>query len=173
MIPPQTSGKTAEVSASPDKQALKRESKRLIRAAGGVEAAAMFARPNKTAMGEYGSQNTDRFMPVDAIADLEAVTRGTAGWPIMTRMLAAMSSCAVVELPQADALQTDWFKQIGCLASDNGKIAEALCDAAADGVVTAEEVLTKRLIALCDDQILHTVNLRARLERIVEEGQTA
>lgn len=165
-----SSGKAGEISA-PAKQALKRETKRLIEAAGGLEAAALYARPNKTAMGDYGSpNNADRFMPIDAVADLEAITRGSAGWPIVTRMLAKLAGCALVELPTAAPGGGDWMRRIGKLAQDHGALAKRICDAAEDGEVTAAEIRANDLIGLCDDAILTIVNLRALFERTIEDG---
>lgn len=164
-------GKAGRISATADKQAIKRDTKALIRAAGGVEAAASYSRTGKTAMGDYQNRNIDSYMPIDVVADLEAVTHDTAGWPIITRRLATMAGGAFVELPEPGKLDSGWFEQIGQLAADHGKLSERLCAAAADNSVTAAEIAEADLIAVCDDAILHLVNLRARFERIAEEAR--
>jgi hypothetical protein len=164
-------GKARIISASSDKQALKRDTKALIRAAGGVEASASYCRTGKSAMGDYQNRNVDSYMPIDVVADLEAVTHDTAGWPIITRRLATMAGGAFVELPEADAMDIGWLSQIGQLAADHGKLSARLCEAAADNTVTPKEVDDLELIAVCDDAIMHLVNLRARFERIAKEGR--
>jgi hypothetical protein len=166
------SGNMGCFSTAPDKQALKRETRALIKAAGGLEAAATLCRPGKTQLGNYQSFNADDYMPIDVVADLEAVTHGTAGWPILTRRLATMAGGAFVELPEPDAMDRGWYAELGTLAADQAGISQRICMAVSnDDDVDAAEVKKLRLIEACDDAILHLVNLRARFERIAEEGR--
>jgi hypothetical protein len=167
------SGKPREVSAphnAPDKQALKNASKRLGQAAGGIEAAANYCRVGKTLLGDYGSPNNETFMPVDVVADLEAVTHGTAGWPLVTRMLAAEAGCALVELPKPTAPDANWFAQLGKLCSETGDVINRLGEALADGNVCGKDVRRLNLVSECDDAIAALVNMRARFEHIDAAG---
>ena len=159
-----------DVCHAPHHAVLKRDTKALIRAAGGLEAAAQYSRPNKTVLSDYQSASTVSFMPIDVIADLEAVTRDTAGWPLLTRRLATMNGCSLVALPEPGSLDGNWFEQIATLTGDYSKVSQRLCNAASDGKVTADEVEAADLISACDEAIHHLVNLRARFERIAEEG---
>lgn len=88
---------------SPFKQALKLATRELVRAAGGQEAAVGFTRfARHQALSDFGNpapEHDARFIPVDAVADLEAVTRGTPGWPQVTRALARTQGFALVPLP--------------------------------------------------------------------------
>jgi hypothetical protein len=167
------SGNPREVSAphnAPDKQALKLASKRLGQAAGGVEAAANYCRVGKSLLSEYGSRNNETFMPIDVVADLEAVTHGTAGWPLVTRMLAAEAGCALVELPKPTAPDANWFAQLGKLCSETGDVINRLGEALADGNVCAADVRKLNLLSECDDAIGALVNIRARFEQIDAAG---
>lgn len=150
----------------PEKQAIKAASKALVRAAGGVEAAAEFSRPNKTVLSDYGRPEGDSFMPVDVVADLEAITHGTTGHPLVTRHLATRAGYALVQLPAADAMEVDWLAQVGALCAESTKIITGISAAAADRVVNAVEVRQHNLIEECDDLIALVVNMRARFERI-------
>lgn len=153
-------------SNTPARQALKAASKALVRAAGGVEAAAEFSRPNKTALSDYGRPEGDCFMPIDVVEDLEAITHGQVGHPLVTRHLAKRAGYALVELPSADALEIDWLAQVGDLCAESTRVITGITKAAGDRVVTSGEVRQFNLIGECDDLIAHVVNLRARFERI-------
>jgi hypothetical protein len=88
---------------SADKQALKVATGRLVRAAGGQEAAVGFTRLTRhQALSDAASvtaEHAARFAPIDVIADLEAVTVGTPGHPVVTRQLARQAGYALVRLP--------------------------------------------------------------------------
>lgn len=159
---------------SPQLRRLKADTRALTAAAGGANEVAregLCRIRSQSVLSDYHNVNTESFMPIDVVAALEIVTQGTAGWPIITRRLATMAGGAFVELPEPGALDANWFEQLGELANDNGRIAGQLCTALADGKVEAREIRDADLIAACDDAILHLVNLRARFERIVEEGR--
>jgi hypothetical protein len=155
---------------TPAKQAAKAASKALVRAAGGLEAAAEFSRPNKSVLGEYGRPEGDWFMPIDVVEDLEAITHGQAGHPIVTRHLAARAGYALVKLPNATEIDTDWLEQVGRLVGDSGAIIAGISKAAADKVVSADDVRAFNLIGECDDLLALVVNMRAHFERIAVDG---
>ncbi|AYJ85318.1 hypothetical protein D3Y57_04690 (plasmid) [Sphingomonas paeninsulae] len=155
---------------TPAKQAVKAASKALVRAAGGLEAAAEFSRPNKSVLGEYGRPEGDCFMPVDVVEDLEAITHGQAGHPIVTRHLAARAGYALVKLPTASDIDSDWLAQVGRLVSDSGAIIAGISSAAADKVINSADVGDFNLIGECDDLLALVVNMRAHFERIQAGG---
>lgn len=90
---------------TPDRQALKRATRALVRAVGGQEAAVGFTRLKRhQAFSDFAScapDHAERFMPADIIADLEGVTAGTPGHPAVTRELARQAGFALVPLPRA------------------------------------------------------------------------
>ncbi len=90
---------------SPEKQALKTATARLIRAAGGQEAAVAFTELSRhQALSEYASpapEHAHRFARIDVVADLEAVSHGTPGHPVVTRQLARAAGFLLVPMPGA------------------------------------------------------------------------
>jgi hypothetical protein len=106
-------------------------------------------------------------MPVDVIADLEAITRGTAGWPIVTRLLAAKAGCSLVTLPKAGAVDADWHAELARLSDESSDVLKGICRALmGDNRVTARDVRELRLIEECDELILAIVTIKALLERV-------
>lgn len=153
-----------DLTLSPGEQGLKAAAKRLVRAAGGVEAAAEESRPGKTQLSSYGNPHTPDFIPADAIADLEAVTHGTAGHPIVTRHLAARAGYALVMLPQAEAGPEDWNAAVGALVRETGEAMERVAGILADGRVERREVERSGVIGELGDVIDRAVALRALCE---------
>lgn len=151
---------------TPAKQAAKAACKALVRAAGGLEAAAEFSRPNKSVLGEYGRPEGDCFMPIDVVEDLEAITHGQFGHPIVTRHLAARAGYALIKLPSASDIDDDWLAQVGKLVSDSSMIIQGISKAAADKDVSARDVREFNLIGECDDLLALVVNMRAQFQRI-------
>ncbi len=160
------------VQHSPADQALKRETRALIVAAGGQEEAAKHARRIKRHQthSDYGAPNVDQFMPVDVVADLEGVTRGTPGWPRVTRALASRQNCAVVILPDAVPCSQGWMAKLGQLLKETNDISTRMCAALADGALCAADVRDHDLIAENYHLIELAVNLGAMFEQIAAEG---
>jgi len=69
---------------------LKKHTEALVKAVG-VEAACQVTGKSKATLGRYYSDHDDRFMPVDAVAALEAA----AGYPHVTQALAELSGAHV------------------------------------------------------------------------------
>lgn len=153
-------------------QALKRETKALVHYAGGQAGAAGYARRIKRqqSFSDYGAPNVDQFMPIDAVRDLEDVTRGTPGWPHVTRQLAAQQNCAVVILPDAEPSSGCFITAVADLTKENADVSGALLASLADGRVCARDVRERDLVGQVDEQIAVLVNLRAMLERVEAEG---
>jgi hypothetical protein len=153
-------------------QALKRDTKALVLAAGGQAEAASFARRIKRqqSFSDYGAANVDQFMPIDAVRDLEDVTRGTPGWPHVTRQLASQQNCAVVILPDAEPSSGGFIAAMADLTKEYADVSGGLLGALADGHVCAADVRKGDLVAQADELIAVAVNIRAMLERIGVEG---
>lgn len=98
-----------------DRAALKTAVRRLVRAVGGLDAAATVCRLNRSALAEtYDPHRPDRGMPCDVIADLEAA----AAEPIVTQVLARLSGCALVPIEAGPALEDVALAEVGVRASD-------------------------------------------------------
>ncbi|MHA3791480.1 hypothetical protein [Sphingomonas sp. YL-JM2C] len=157
----------------PDKQGLKAATRALVRAVGGQEACPGFARYTRhQAYSEFASiEHGDKFMPVDVIADLEAVSHGTAGHPHVTRALCKRAGGAFVKLPSAEVSTADWHKALADLIEESRdvttRLLEALGDSRTPGAVTAAEIRASAMIDETDALIGVGVNLRAMLERVL------
>ncbi|MES2494609.1 MAG: hypothetical protein V4618_00715 [Pseudomonadota bacterium] len=158
---------------SPEKQGLKVATKALVGAVGGQEACPGFARYTRhQAYSEFGSVgHDDKFMPVDVVIDLEAVTHGMPGHPHVTRYLCDRAGGAFVKLPEAAPDAADWHKQLAALIEESRdvsmRIVEALGDRATPGLVTAAEIRAAKLMDEVNALIGVGVNLRAMFERVL------
>jgi hypothetical protein len=154
---------------TPEKQALKGACRSLVRAAGGVEAAEGFCRPNMRRLSEYGLPNNDVFMPVDAVADLEGDTHGTPNHPQVTRFLARNAGFALVRLPTVKAIGDDQLVAALSVASkEHGDVTTGLLDAMRDGNVSPEEA--QALVLQCDESAEAVMRLRELLKQRAGEA---
>ena len=100
--------------ASDDMRALKTATRVLVRAVGGIEAAATVCRYGKSAIAEgYDMQRCDRTLPIDVVADLELC----AGVPAVTTVLARLSGHALVPIGPAGGLEAQAIAEVGRRAS--------------------------------------------------------
>ncbi len=158
---------------NPEKQGAKVASRALVRAVGGQEACPGFARYTRhQAYSEFGSiEHGDKFMPVDVVIDLEAVTHGMPGHPHVTRYLCERAGGAFVALPEAAPATGDWHGMIAALIEESRdvttRLLEALGDAKTPGAVTATEIRAGKMIDETNALIGVGVNLRAMLERVL------
>jgi alkylation response protein AidB-like acyl-CoA dehydrogenase len=160
-----------DVTHSPDKQALKAASKRLVRAVGGVEAAAQYSRPMLSQLSAYGHPNAPEFMPVDVIADLEAVTHQTPDHPVVTRMLARKAGFALVKIPVAPTGAADWHREIGAISKEVSEVISPVCELLGDGRITAEEIRSRGLREQIAEAQERLAALDALCAQALEEGQ--
>jgi hypothetical protein len=144
-----------------DYKYLKAAARRLIKSCGGVEAAAMATRVNKSALSDY--QNVDKpdhFMPADVIADLEY----DIGQPIMTSAMAKL--CSHYMVPDGTRpTELSFPEKLSRIAKETADIFEKGTASMADGVISeqeAEEILR-------EVQDAHDVLQQARglLEQII------
>lgn len=146
---------------SPERQADKRIAAQLVRAAGGVEAAAGFCRLGKSQLSDVGNVNiSDKFMPLDVIDDLEAVTAGTPGWPQVTRALARRRGFELVPMPEASDVEIDWLQHIAQLSKEAGDVVSKLAANAAGGI-TAAEIKRAEIVREFDELVRIAVEGRA------------
>lgn len=116
-----------------DRAAMKTATRRLVQRVGGIEAAATVCRYAKSAIAEtYDPQRMDRTMPIDVVADLEAVAEA----PLVTEVLARLSGHALMPIGQAGGLEAQAIAEVGRRASD---VFAAWASAHADAQVTDAE----------------------------------
>jgi hypothetical protein len=134
----------------PADQALKRAAAQLVSAAGGCDAAASLCRVGKSQLAAFGSINEpDRFMPVDVLRDLAAVTHGHAGQLALLGLLAADAGCVLVPVAAAAPRGLDALAAIACFSKEAAELVAALASHAAGGaspgliVAEADDVMRK------------------------------
>lgn len=154
---------------SPEQQGLKRACAALVRTAGGLEEAALHCRVGKTQLGDAGSINRpDKWLSVDAVRDLEAVTHGQPAHPAVTRYLARAAGFALVPLPDVDGGAHIGPLQLAGLAREaNDAVTKLAVAIATDGAVCAAEVLELGLVSQLDDLADHVAMLRAACKSLV------
>lgn len=124
-----------------ERRALKTAARALVSAAGNLEAAAMVTRLGKTQLARtYDPHTVDSAMPVDVVADLERV----AGEPLMTRILAQMAGCILLQVDAAPGPEAAAIAEVLGGAGEVGRLwAQAMGDAALSD--TERQAVTERL----------------------------
>lgn len=116
---------------TPDKQDLKVATGDLVAACGGQERAVKFTRfARHQAFSDFANCGPDheaRFIPIDALADLEARSVGTPGHPVVTRAMAKRLGFALVPLPKARCETTDFTIHLQAIIKESADVAGALC----------------------------------------------
>ena len=157
---------------SPEKQGLKNATRDLVRAVGGQEACPPFARHGRhQTYSDFGNhEKSDCFMPVDVILDLESVTRGKSGHPIVSAYLCRLAGGVFVKLPQACPEEEGFLAALSALTCDFSELTTGLLAALRDRKVTAEEIDELGLLEKCDDAAATVMQIRALLVRAKAEG---
>jgi hypothetical protein len=143
---------------TPREQALKRASRDLVAAAGGCEMADALCRVQKSQLSAAGSvTEPGRWLPVDAVRDLEAVTHGTAGHPQVTRFLAAEAGYALVKLRPTPC---DPLQAIGQLSREAADVVHQLVLNQA-GMASATDTIRE-----CDELLALVAGIRAAAQAL-------
>lgn len=108
----------------PEKQALKAATRRLVASVGGQEAAVLFTRfVRHQALSDFGNPAEEaRFIPADTIADLESLSHGTPGHPVVTRTLARIQGFDLVPLPKARADGADFAAHLQAIIRESADV---------------------------------------------------
>lgn len=121
-----------------DYAGLKAATRQLLKATGGGNEAAKATRVSQQVLSGYGSggdEHSERFAPADVIADLEA----ECGQPIVTRKLAELANCLLVQLPHG-AGNSAITERSGRSAHEFGEVMSGVFAALAnDGLITPDE----------------------------------
>ena len=129
---------------APEKLALKRAGADMVKGVGGFEAAAMFCRVGKSVLSEQCRPESDGFLSIDVVMDLEPLAAGRAGWPHVTRLMAAHQVFALVKLPNAPPEGSDLLLLLARQSKEAGDVASAICEALADQCVEPREARAVR-----------------------------
>ena len=110
----------------PEKQALKVATRRLVAAVGGQEAAVLFTRFTRhQALSDFGNpapEHAHRFAPIDAVADMESISHGTPGHPVVTRQLARLAGYALVPLPRPRGEAADFAGHLQAIIRESADV---------------------------------------------------
>lgn len=143
--------------------ALRAHTRRLVIAAGGVDAAALITRAGKSSLSLYGAEgNGDKpnpYIPADVVADLEK----DVGEPMVTRELARIAGFELVPLAaRCSEGNGDPAHMVLRINREMGEFSAAVEDMDADGRRTPAEL--ERCIRELDDVLARGRACRDRLE---------
>jgi hypothetical protein len=146
----------------PRDQALKRATQQLVQAAGGCEVAAGLCRLGKSQLAAAGSINEpDRWLPVDVLRDLVAVTQGHGGALALLRFLAAEAGHVLV--PANGQAAIDPVAAIQDFSREAAELVGVLALHAAGGADP------RRMIREADDVMAKVAGIRAAAEQLERE----
>lgn len=139
---------------------LKTATRRLIRAAGGVESAAMVTRVGKSALSDYQNPELpDHFMPIDVAVELE----GDTGAFHVTQALCRLGGGTLHRESGRGGRETeDFTAHLPGIGDSIGQVYREAALAMADGAMTEAE--RRSLIARLEDSIAALVHARNALE---------
>ena len=148
-------------------QRLKAAAKDLVGATGGIEAAADILAKGKSTIARWASINDEDYsMPIEAVAALERVTRGTAGAPQVTRELCRLAGGVFVPLPDAGASDGELRAGVMHLSAELGDVAREIDRALSDDrILPREESAIHRQI---DELIGKAVELKQAVTLMVD-----
>lgn len=153
---------------SRDDQNAARVSKKLVQAAGGLEASADVTGKSTSQLSRYTSPDCTDSMPITVVRELESVSHGHAGHPHVTRMLAQAQGYGLFKLPVAEAARADWMAHLAALSAEAGELASKLAVALGDQSICPNDIRKGALCEEADDLIRVVVNIRAALSQILD-----
>jgi hypothetical protein len=143
-------------------KALSAAFRRLVKDAGGLEAATTVTRADINRLSQYGNANKVMQAPIDVVADLQSDTDTQH----VTRVLADLGGFILVKKPDARG-DAQWSKELGKLAKEAGEAMTGLGEAVLnDGQVTADEIHDLDLRKQVRDVLEVAAHIDATLARI-------
>jgi hypothetical protein len=138
-----------------DIAAIKTATRALVRSVGGIEAAALVCRYQKSAIAEcYDPHRPDRTLPADVVADLERC----AAQPFVTAVLARLQGYVLTPMAAPCALEAQAVAEVGSASSAafaeyaagmvDGRLSEAERTALADRMVAVSAASARAAAAL-------------------------
>lgn len=154
---------------SPEEQGLKLAGKALVAAVGGGDAASGFCRVRQQGLSEQTSINdSHKWLAVDTVMKLEAITSGQSGHPHVTRYMAARQGFALVALPSPRAVPLTPLQLIEAISKESGEVVSNLARHA-EGGLTASEVQAAQLVREFDELIRIGVEGKAAMLAILNQ----
>lgn len=141
--------------------------KALVRAYGGIEAAADLCGKSSSQIHRYTSPTAPDSMPLRDIALLESHTHGSSGHPQVTQLLCSNAQGMFVHLPDVTD-GADVMRSMAAMAKEFGETAAVVAEAAADGKIDLKEA--QRIRQELIEQRRASARLLAAVEQIIEAG---
>ena len=139
---------------------LKQATRQLVKACGGLEAAAAVTRVGHSELSRYYDPREKLHIPADIIADLER----DCGRPILTQTLASLIGFELVQLPQTASGQDDchhWSALLALLGEETAALLQNLARGLADhGTLSEDAISDNRLIEHLDNLLETAIQLR-------------
>lgn len=156
------------ITLSVEDQELKTACGKLVRAYGGQEAAGERIQRPQQHISACCHKSRDKWLGIDDVATFESETVGHAGHPHVTALLARRAGFELVPTPAIAATGRDLLLLFAKQAKGSSDLAEAVLDANADGVVTADEAA--EIEAAADQVIATALAMRAEARMIQREA---
>ncbi|MSP43399.1 MAG: hypothetical protein EXR08_08560 [Alphaproteobacteria bacterium] len=148
---------------------LKQASKRLVKASGGLEAAAMVTRVGHSELARYYNLSEKLFMPVDVAADLEAIS----GNPLVSRCLAHMLGFALIPIKHQLTVEPShhWTALLANLGEETASVLRQVGAALMDhGTLTPQSINNYQLTRHLDSLIQAAMQLTAAVTHRQDRG---
>ncbi len=127
---------------------LKEATRKLQKAAGGVEECERVTETGKTQHGNYQSPNSFAFITIEKVRMLEARTVNYPGWPHVTRALCKQAGGVFVPIPRLDGGHEVLPGQVMVLAKELGEVSAKITEGLADD----DELNVKEIDAILAEQ---------------------
>ena len=142
---------------------LKRATKHVIRACGGLEAASMVTRVGHSELARYYDPREKLHMPIDVVADLER----DAGTPTITRALANLQGYELVSASTTEAVLEDqhhWPALLATLGKETAATLECMAGALAEhGTLSSDAIREYRLAEHVNELIRSAIQLKSAM----------
>lgn len=139
---------------------LKQATRHLVKACGGLEAAAAITRVGHSELSRYYDPREKLHIPADIIADLER----DCGRPILTQTLANLIGFELVQMPTTATGQDDchhWSALLALLGEETAALLQNLAKGLADhGTLSDDAITGNRLIEHLDNLLETAIKLR-------------
>lgn len=154
---------------SPREQDLKVATDKAVEAAGGQgkDRVPTYVSRVQSIVSDWCSPNTKRFIPIDAVVEVEARSHGQPGHPHITRVLCQRAGGVFVPLPKAAASKGTTLQQLAEVTHEHGELVMAVCRSIAGDGLTPPAVA--KAIKEIDDLVADAMALRAQLEPLRED----
>ena len=156
---------------SPPQLRLKSACRAAVKAVGGTSLAAEELGIRQQRVSDCQLVNCPDFLRLDEMLGLEEATRGSVGWPAITRASARIHGFELMPLPAAMDSVPSWHRSIAEVSREVadacGRISEAL---ESDNDVTAAEVREGAIVDEIDEAIARLLVLRGRCMACLEGG---